>query len=180
MSISEHETVTKNADTIHGAARVLGANAPTPEEELIVYEYILIATDGSDLAMKAVDHGLALAKALNAKAIAITATESWTSFASGEMAMAFPIEDYEKGCAEGAAKILGAVSNRADKIGITCKTLHVKDQFAAEGILEAAKSLGCDLIVMASHGRRGLPRLLLGSQANKVVTHSAVPVLICR
>jgi nucleotide-binding universal stress UspA family protein len=147
-----------------------------------VFKYILIATVGSDLAMKAVDQGLALAKVLNAKAIAITVTvtESWTSFASSEMAMAFPIEDYEKGCADGAAKILGAVSERADKTGITCKTLHVKDQFAAEGIPEAAKSSGCDLIVMASHGRRGLPRLLLGSQANKVVTHCAVPVLICR
>jgi nucleotide-binding universal stress UspA family protein len=149
-------------------------------EDNIVFKFILIATDGSDLAMKAVDQGLELAKALNTKVIAITATESWISIASGEMAMAFPIEDYEKSCAEGAAKILGAVSERAGKIGIACKTLHVKDQFAAEGILEAAKSLGCDLIVMASHGRRGLPRLLLGSQSNKVVTHSAVPVLICR
>ena len=61
-----------------------------------------------------------------------------------------------------------------------CETLHVKNQFPAEGIIEAAKAQGCDLIVMASHGRRGLSRLLLGSQANRVVTQSTIPVLICR
>lgn len=145
-----------------------------------MYKHILIATDGSDLALKAVDQGLALAKALNAKVTAITATEPWTSVASGEMAMAFPIDEYEKGCAEGAARILGAVSQSADKAGVACQSVHVKDRSAAEGIIETAKSRGCDLIVMASHGRRGLSRLLLGSQANNVVTHSAVPVLICR
>ena len=68
----------------------------------------------------------------------------------------------------------------AKQTGVTCETLHVKDQFPAEGIIETAKARGCDLIVMASHGRRGFARLLLGSQANKVVTHSTVPVLICR
>ena len=145
-----------------------------------MYKNILIATDGSELALKAVDQGLALAKALNAKATAITATEPWTSVASVELGMAFPIDEYEKACAEGAAKILGVVSKQAEKVGVACQTLHVKDQFAAEGIIETAKSRGCDLIVMASHGRRGLSRLLLGSQANNVVTHSAVPVLIYR
>ena len=145
-----------------------------------MYKHILVATDGSELALKAVDQGLALAKALNAKATAITVTEPWTSVVTGEMGMYFPIDAYEKGCTEGAAKILGDASKRADKIGVSCQPLHVKDQFPAEGILEAAKSRGCDLIVMASHGRRGLSRLLLGSQANSVVTHSTVPVLICR
>ena len=145
-----------------------------------MYKHILIATDGSDLALKAVDQGLALAKALNAKATAITVSEPWTTVATGEMAMAFPIDEYEKGCAEAAAKILGVVAKRAEKAGVACQTLHVKDQFAAEGIVETAKLKGCDLIVMASHGRRGISRLLLGSQANSVVTHSEIPVLICR
>lgn len=145
-----------------------------------MYEHILIATDGSDLALKAVDQGLTLAKALNSKVTAITVTKPWTSIASGEMGITFPIDEYEKGCFEGAAKILGAVSKRASTAGVSCQTLHVKEQFAAEGIIATAKSQGCDLIVMASHGRRGLSRLLLGSQANSVVTHSTVPVLICR
>jgi nucleotide-binding universal stress UspA family protein len=145
-----------------------------------VYQHILIAIDGSDLALKAVDHGLALAKALKAKVIAMTATESWTSTAFGEMPMAFPIDEYEKGCADGAAAILSAVTKRAVAAGVSCQLLHVKDHHAAEGIIETAKLNDCDLIVMASHGRRGLSRLLLGSQANAVVTHSTVPVLICR
>lgn len=145
-----------------------------------MYRHILIATDGSELATKAVEQGLALAKALKAKATAVTVTESWISLVSGDMAIAFPEEEYEQGCAENAAKIFGGVSDAAKRIGIECETLHVKDQFPAEGILDAAKAHSCDLIVMASHGRRGVARLLLGSQANKVVTHSTVPVLICR
>jgi len=145
-----------------------------------VYKNILIATDGSELATKAVEQGLALAKALNAKATAVTVTESWVSMVTGEMAIAFPVEEYEEGCAANASKILRMVSDIAKRIGVECETLHVKDHFPAEGIIETAKTRNCDLIVMASHGRRGVARLLLGSQANKVVTHSTVTVLICR
>jgi nucleotide-binding universal stress UspA family protein len=68
----------------------------------------------------------------------------------------------------------------ARKADLSCATVHVKDQFPAEGILETARKSNCDLIVMASHGRRGLSRLLLGSQTTKVLTHSSVPVLVCR
>ena len=145
-----------------------------------MYQHLLIATDGSELATKAVEQGLALAKALGAKATVATVTEHWTSVMWGEMDMAFPIEDYERSCAANAAKILADAAAIADRVGVACETLHVKDQLPAEGILETAKSRGCDLIVMASHGRRGVARLLLGSQANKVVTHSTLPVLICR
>jgi nucleotide-binding universal stress UspA family protein len=145
-----------------------------------VYKNILIATDGSVLAQKAVEQGLALAKELNAKVMAVTVTESWTAVVSGEMALGFPIDEYEKGCAANAAQVLSAVTTLADTNGVACDTLHVKDQFPADGIIETAKARGCDLIVMASHGRRGITRLLLGSQANQVVTHSTVPVLICR
>ncbi len=145
-----------------------------------MYKHLLIATDGSDLAKKAVEQGLALAKALNAKATAVTVTESWVAVVSGEMAFGFPIEEYDKSCAANAAQILSAVTELARMTGIACETLHVKDRFPADGIIEAAKARGCDLIVMASHGRRGISRILLGSQANQVVTRSTVPVLICR
>jgi nucleotide-binding universal stress UspA family protein len=145
-----------------------------------MYKHILIATDGSELAQKAVDQGLAVARALAAKVTAATVTEPWVAVAPGEMAIAFPIEQYEKAAAANAARILAVVAAAAKQAGVACDTLHVKDEFPAEGIIEAAKQRGCDLIVMASHGRRGLTRLLLGSQANRVVTHSTVPVLICR
>ncbi len=145
-----------------------------------MYKKILIATDGSELALKAVRQGLGLAKALGADAVAITVTEPWTAVVSGEMGIAFPIDDYDKGCAANAAQILGNVTAAAKAAGVACETLHVKERFPAEGIVETAKQRGCDLIVMASHGRRGVSRMLLGSQTNKVVTQSTIPVLVIR
>ena len=145
-----------------------------------MYKNILIATDGSDLAQKAIDDGLGLAKALGAKASAVMVTEPWASIAPGEMAFAYPIEIYEKDAAASAAKCLAAVDDAAKKLGLACGTKHLSDQYPAEGIIAYAKENNCDLIVMASHGRRGLSRLLMGSQAIDVLTHSSVPVLICR
>ena len=98
----------------------------------------------------------------------------------GEVMIAFPVEDYEKTANENAARILSGVSALARKADISCATIHAKDQFPADGILDTAKKNHCDLIVMASHGRRGLGRLLLGSEAVNVLTHSSLPVLICR
>lgn len=86
----------------------------------------------------------------------------------------------EQSAVVNAARILALVKDIAAEAGVSCETLHVKDRRAAEGIIETAKANGCDLIVMGSHGRRGLGRLVLGSQANEVVTHSTVPVLVCR
>src|SRR5262245_9992335 len=91
----------------------------------------------------------------------------------------FPIEEYEKAAAEGAAEILAKVRAEAETVALVCETVHV-NSFPAEGILATAKGKDCDLIVMASHGRRGVARLLLGSQAVEVLTLSSVPVLICR
>ncbi len=145
-----------------------------------MYKHILIASDGSELAQKAVDQGLALAKALDAKALAVTVTEPLSMVAPGEVAITFPIDEYEKGAAATAAEILSGVAAAAKAAGVACETLHMKDSYPAEGIVAAAEKQGCDLIVMASHGRRGLRRLVLGSQANEVVTHSTIPVLICR
>ena len=145
-----------------------------------MYKNILIATDGSELAGKAVEQGLTLAKALGAKVTVATVTEPWTMVAPGEIGMTIPIDEYEKGVADHAANILKGVETRAKTLGSPCAVLHVKDRYPADGILEAAKSVGADLIVMASHGRRGIARMLIGSQANRVVTHSTVPVLICR
>jgi nucleotide-binding universal stress UspA family protein len=148
-----------------------------------MYKHVLIATDGSDLAQKAVSTGLALAKALNAQASAVTVTEPWDALsmaALAERGMRNPVADYDEAVASAANRILWGVSETAKKIGVSCATLHVKDRQPAEGIIETAKQRGCDLIVMASHGRRGISRVLLGSQATKVVTLSPVPVLVCR
>lgn len=145
-----------------------------------MYQHLLIATDGSDVSNKAVDQGLALAKALGAKTSVVSVTEPWASVAYGEMAYGFPIDEYEKNAAENAAGILANAAAAAKKASVACDIIHVKDQYPADGIIAAAKDRGCDLIVMASHGRRGLSRLMLGSQAHRVVTLSTLPVLICR
>ena len=144
-----------------------------------MYKHILIATDGSELAAKAVAVALTLAKQLNCKVTAVTVSEPWRMLVAGEAAIGF-LDEYEKATDETASRILATVVELAHKSDVACATVHAKDQYPAEGILDAAKKAGCDLIVMASHGRRGLGRLLLGSEAVKVLTHSTIPVLICR
>ena len=90
------------------------------------------------------------------------------------------VQEFERAARVRAKHILDGVAAAAKEASVACATLHVTDRFPAEGILEAATNIGADLIVMASHGRRGLAKFLLGSQATEVLTHSTVPVLICR
>jgi nucleotide-binding universal stress UspA family protein len=145
-----------------------------------MYKHLLAATDGSELGNKGVDQALGLAKTLGAHITIATVTEPWTAFVSGEMSFGFPIDEYDKNVAANAEQILATAGAAAKKAGVVCETVHIKDQFPAEGLIGAAKQSGCDLIVLASHGRRGLSRLMLGSQAHRVVTLSTLPVLICR
>jgi nucleotide-binding universal stress UspA family protein len=144
-----------------------------------MYKHILIATDGSELAGKAVRTGVLLAKQLGAHVTVVTVSEPWTGLAMGEPAFAFPIEEFEKEAAEYAERILAEAAAAAREQEVTCATINARG-FAAETIIDTAKARGCDLIVMSSHGRRGIARALLGSQAMRVVTLSEVPVLICR
>ena len=148
-----------------------------------MYKHILIATDGSQLATTAVTQGLELAKALRAKATAVTVSEPW-NFVLAALAerghRRNPLADYGL-CTEAAAeRIFWVVHQTAKRLAQACATVHVKNQYPAEGILATAQGMGCDLIVMASHGRRGFAKLLLGSQTTRVVTLSPVPVLVCR
>ena len=145
-----------------------------------MFKHVLIATDGSELAQKAVAQGFALAKTLDARVTAVTVTDIYPTGPYTPIPMPSIIEHYEAAAALSAANILSSVSDTARKLGVACATLHVRDQAPAEGILDAATQQGCDLIVIASHGRRGMARLLLGSQAQKVVALSTLPVLVCR
>jgi nucleotide-binding universal stress UspA family protein len=145
-----------------------------------MYKHILIATDGSELAGKAVADGLALAKALGASVTAVTVTDILPTGPYSPIPFPATVERYEAAAAEGAAKILATVADAAAQLGVVCRTVHVKDRAPAEGILTTLAAEGCDLVVMASHGRRGVSRLLLGSQAQKVVALSPVSVLVCR
>lgn len=149
-----------------------------------MYNHILIATDGSELATKGLDHGLGLAKALGAKVTIITVTETLPIYASasGEawMVGAEVTERYEADRKAFADDILGVARTTADKVGVAVETLHVSNARPADAIVEAARARDCSLIAMASHGRRGLGRLLLGSQTSEVLAHSPVPVLVIR
>jgi nucleotide-binding universal stress UspA family protein len=147
--------------------------------EWFMFTHILIATDGSDVASKAVDQGLALAKALKAKVTVVTVTEPFGALI-GEMDMAYAADRYHKQNADWASKVLSPVASAAKEAGISSDIVHMAGNYPAEGIIKTAKEKGCDLIVMASHGRSGLQRLILGSQTQKVVTLSTLPVLVWR
>jgi len=134
-----------------------------------MYANILMSTDGSDVARKGVKHGIALAKALNAKATVITVTGPLEdAYAGGHAEGWIPsqgeLDRFDAACKEGAGKVLDEARAMAEQIGISAELLHVPNAYPAPAIIETAKSRGCDLIVMASHGRRGLRKLLLGSQ----------------
>ena len=148
-----------------------------------MYRHILIATDGSERAAKGVEHGVALASQLQAKATVLTVSEPInTGFddALGWSAVATLLPDFQQAREEAARKVLDAATVQAQQAGVTPQLLHVADRYAAEAIVDTAERQGCDLIVMASHGRRALGRLLLGSQTSEVLARCGVPVLVIR
>jgi len=148
-----------------------------------MYKHILIATDGSELAGRALAHGLALAKELKAPVTVVTVTQLWSALEMAHeagKANLNPVRQFEDMAAAWAKVILDAAAEKAKVAGVTCELVHIPDQHPAEGIIAIAEKKGCDLIVMASHGRRAVGRLLLGSQVNEVLAHSKVPMLIVR
>ena len=143
---------------------------------------ILIATDGSKLSRKAVKHGIALARALGASVVACHARPPFPTMYYGEP-MAVPesaLQEYDADMKRFAAKYLAEVAADAKRAGVDCKGVHQLDTSPADCIMRTAKREKCDLIVMASHGRKGLARALIGSETNRVLTLSKVPVLVVR
>jgi nucleotide-binding universal stress UspA family protein len=149
-----------------------------------MYARILIATDGSDLAGRALDHGLKLAKALGSEVTILTVTEPPQVIGTGYASVAGtgfdPLPDFVEALKTTAEKVLEDAQAKAVAAGLTAKTVLVDNSYPAEGIVAAADTSGADLIVMGSHGRRGIGRLLLGSQANNVLAHTTIPVLVTR
>jgi len=139
-----------------------------------MYTNILLSTDGSDVAKKGVKQGMTLAKALNAKVTVITVTESPMLYLPREE----DLVGWEAARKVVAGKVLDEARAMAEQIGISAELLHVPDDHPATAIIETAKSRGCDLIVMASHGRRGLRKFVLGSQTSEVLADGSVPVLV--
>lgn len=146
-----------------------------------MYRKILISTDGSELATRGVAHGVALARAVGASVVLVTVTEPWAAppRIDGLTASA-NYDDYTAAQSVAAAGIFTRTREAVDLDGLDVATIHISESFAADGIIRAAKEQGADLIVMASHGRRGMGRLLLGSQTVDVLTHTTIPVLVVR
>jgi nucleotide-binding universal stress UspA family protein len=145
-----------------------------------MFKHLLIATDGSRASEKALAQGLVLAKTLAAQATVVTVTEPWTEGAYATIPTPSLIKAYEKAATDGAAAILDGVRKAAEEAGVRCQTRHIKDQHPADGIIKAAKDQRCDLIIVGSHGRGAMGRVLLGSTSLKVLTFSPVAVLISR
>jgi nucleotide-binding universal stress UspA family protein len=149
------------------------------EEESAMYKHILIPTDGSELSKKAIQHGVALAKAVNAKITAITVSTPFHTMTVEPGMVSDTPESYAKRIIEITTKYLDVVKSAAATSGVTC-VVHVEHDHPYQAIINAAKNNGCDLVVMASHGRRGVSAIVLGSETIKVLTHSTIPVLVYR
>jgi nucleotide-binding universal stress UspA family protein len=145
-----------------------------------LYKNILIPTDGSELSGAAVVHGVRFAKAVGARVIALTVTEPFHLFSVAPSQIEYTRSEYRKHAAAYAAEALGAVSAAAKQNGVACETMHVEHEHVYQAIIDAAASKGCDLIVMASHGRHGIAAVVLGSETVKVLIHSKIPVLVYR
>jgi nucleotide-binding universal stress UspA family protein len=145
-----------------------------------LFEHILIPTDGSDLATQVVEQGLVFAKEIGGKVTAVTVTESFHVLSLAPSQLQYTPNEYAKHAKAHAEKVLGTVSAAAKSVGVDCETLHVEHEQIYQAIIDAAEARKCDLIVMASHGRRGVSAVVLGSEAVKVLTHSKIPVLVYR
>lgn len=147
-----------------------------------MYKHILIPTDGSDLSRAAAMNGVKLAKALGARVTAFFAAPAPTPLIyEGFLPVGYTTQESHAQLIEKtAARYLGVIERACAKAGVPCKSVHVTNEFPADAILEAARKHKCDLIFMASHGRRGLAGALLGSQTQKVLAQSKIPVLVDR
>ena len=148
-----------------------------------MYKHILVSTDGSKLSAKAIRMAVKLADATGAKVTGVYVIPPYVAPAYGEGVMYMPAVSparYKQITEREARKALAAVEIEARTGEVDFATMTLTADNPWEGIIRAAKSKRADLIVMASHGRRGLAGLILGSETTKVLTHSKVPVLVCR
>jgi nucleotide-binding universal stress UspA family protein len=147
-----------------------------------MYKRILIATDGSTLSRKAVAHGLDLAQSVGAEVVVTKVVPRYTqTYFEGVVTLSVDdVKQIEKDWVAHGQAILDKAVQAAGSRNVKVKTAIVKSDRVAEAIIATAKKNDCDLVVMASHGRKGIGRVLLGSETNAVLTHSHVPVLVLR
>ncbi len=145
-----------------------------------MHRHLLIPTDGSALSQAAVEYGIALAKSVGAKVTVLTVSLPFHIFAAEPAMLTDRPEQYAKRVDALATKYLDAAKAVASASGVSCEAVHLEHDHPYLAIIATAEKRSCDLIVMASHGRSGISAVVLGSETNKVLTHSHIPVLVVR
>ncbi len=145
-----------------------------------MYTHILLPTDGSELSKMAVREGVDLAKALDAKVTVITVTAPFHVISADPAMLIETVDQYQERMTTLANQYLNFAKKTAAVAGVRCDTIHVEHEQPYLAIIETAENKGCDVILMASHGRHGLSAVLLGSETLKVLTHSIIPVIVYR
>jgi nucleotide-binding universal stress UspA family protein len=144
-----------------------------------MFKHILFPTDGSATAEKAINTAVETAKQLGAKISAVSIIEPFPYMTVGDF-VPVSTNDFEAQAKRNAAAALDQMQHACAAQGVACDTITLEAAHAHSGILSSAQQTGCDLIVMGSHGRRGMEALLLGSTTTKVLTHTKLPVLVVR
>ena len=145
-----------------------------------MYREILIPTDGSELATKALRHGVILAKTVGARVTFLTVYEPYRIVTLDSAMVEYTPEEYTKYTRQQAEKILADAAHRAQEASVPCEAVQMEHEQIYQAIIDCAIARRCDLITMASHGRRGISALILGSVTLKVLTHCRIPVLVHR
>jgi len=145
-----------------------------------VFKHILLPTDGSQLSELAIRRGMEFAKSVNARVTGLCVIPAFHVFTYKTEMLEDTEAEYAKDSSAHAAKNLATVTNAAKAAGVQCDTSSVISDRPYEAIIKAAEDKGCDLIMMASHGRSGMSGVLLGSETQKVLTHTGIPVLVYR
>lgn len=145
-----------------------------------MYKHILLPVDGSEFGAGAIPYAMSLAKDAGARVTAIHVTAPFELVAVGELAAYMVADEYTKRAEANAARILDRVKQAGKEAGVSVTAYQVQHAHPWEAIIASAKEYDCDLILMASHGRRGIAGLLLGSETKKVLTHTTTPVLVWR
>ena len=145
-----------------------------------MFKHILLPTDGSELSEAAIQKGVQFAKSINAELTGFHVILPFHVFTLQTEMLEDTKEQYERQSKVQAEQFLGVIKKAAEKAGVSCDTEYVTSSHPYEMIIKAAEKKGCDLIMMASHGRRGMQGLLIGSETQKVLTHTMIPVLVFR
>ena len=148
-----------------------------------MFRNILVPTDGSPLSHRAIKRAIQLAKEQKGRVTGYYVGPTWKPKGGDDDSIAYRMispQQHADIVKRAADRMLNAVKKASEKAGVPCNTAYSMGDYPYLKIVEAAKRNGCDLILMATHGRRGISRLLLGSETSKVLAHSSIPVMVCR